>query len=199
MGCLYPWHGAPRGGIGATGRRKPETTVDAARTHSDSIRTCGRPGGARAPSTLVNRNVTIGRRRTSLRLEPAMWDALEGDLPARGDEPARTLRDDQRAAAAPSSLTAGDPRVHRQLLPGGGDRGGPRQHRPRRALQDPGPDRRAARATRPPSGATNRSRCRTWASVSGPPRRRWRRRGQLSMIAGLPRPRWALFFLASAG
>ena len=28
-------------------------------------------------STLVNRNVTIGRRRTSLRLEPAMWDALE--------------------------------------------------------------------------------------------------------------------------
>ena len=28
-------------------------------------------------STLVNRNVTIGRRRTSLRMEPAMWDALE--------------------------------------------------------------------------------------------------------------------------
>ncbi len=28
-------------------------------------------------STLVNRNVTVGGRRTSLRLEPAMWDALE--------------------------------------------------------------------------------------------------------------------------
>lgn len=27
-------------------------------------------------STLVNRNVFVGRRRTSLRLEPAMWDAL---------------------------------------------------------------------------------------------------------------------------
>jgi predicted DNA-binding ribbon-helix-helix protein len=27
-------------------------------------------------STLVNRNVTIQGRRTSLRLEPAMWDAL---------------------------------------------------------------------------------------------------------------------------
>lgn len=27
-------------------------------------------------STLVNRNVTIHGRRTSLRLEPAMWDAL---------------------------------------------------------------------------------------------------------------------------
>ena len=28
------------------------------------------------PSTLVNRNVSIGERRTSMRLEPAMWDAL---------------------------------------------------------------------------------------------------------------------------
>ena len=28
-------------------------------------------------STLVNRNVRIGGRRTSMRLEPAMWDALE--------------------------------------------------------------------------------------------------------------------------
>jgi predicted DNA-binding ribbon-helix-helix protein len=28
-------------------------------------------------STLVNRNVHIRSRRTSLRLEPAMWDALE--------------------------------------------------------------------------------------------------------------------------
>ena len=28
------------------------------------------------PSSLVNRNVFIGKRRTSLRLEPAMWDAL---------------------------------------------------------------------------------------------------------------------------
>lgn len=27
-------------------------------------------------STLVNRNVIVERRRTSLRLEPAMWDAL---------------------------------------------------------------------------------------------------------------------------
>ncbi len=28
-------------------------------------------------STLVNRNVTIEGRRTSLRLEPTMWDALD--------------------------------------------------------------------------------------------------------------------------
>ena len=30
-----------------------------------------------ADSTLVNRNVTVAGRRTSLRLEPAMWDAWE--------------------------------------------------------------------------------------------------------------------------
>ena len=30
----------------------------------------------RGPSTLINRNVFVGDRRTSLRLEPAMWDAL---------------------------------------------------------------------------------------------------------------------------
>ncbi len=37
------------------------------------------PSGAQggAASTLVNRNVFVGHRRTSLRLEPAMWDALE--------------------------------------------------------------------------------------------------------------------------
>ena len=30
----------------------------------------------RGTSTLVNRNVFIGRHRTSVRLEPVMWDAL---------------------------------------------------------------------------------------------------------------------------
>ncbi len=35
----------------------------------------GRPDGG--ASTLVNRNVRIGQRRTSLRLEPIMWDALD--------------------------------------------------------------------------------------------------------------------------
>jgi predicted DNA-binding ribbon-helix-helix protein len=32
--------------------------------------------GSRGASTLVNRNVFIAGRRTSLRLEPAMWDGL---------------------------------------------------------------------------------------------------------------------------
>ena len=31
----------------------------------------------RRDSTLLNRNIWVGRRRTSLRLEPAMWQALE--------------------------------------------------------------------------------------------------------------------------
>ena len=35
------------------------------------------PTPPRRDSTLVNRNVWIQRRRTSLRLEPAMWEALE--------------------------------------------------------------------------------------------------------------------------
>jgi predicted DNA-binding ribbon-helix-helix protein len=30
----------------------------------------------RRPSTLINRNVTVAGHRTSVRLEPAMWDAL---------------------------------------------------------------------------------------------------------------------------
>jgi predicted DNA-binding ribbon-helix-helix protein len=56
-------------------------------------------------STLVNRNVTVGGRRTSVRLEPAMWDALR-EIAARER---RTLHeiiteiDRQREA---SSLTA---------------------------------------------------------------------------------------------
>jgi predicted DNA-binding ribbon-helix-helix protein len=32
---------------------------------------------SRSASTLINRNVTVSGRRTSMRLEPAMWDALQ--------------------------------------------------------------------------------------------------------------------------
>ena len=35
-------------------------------------------------SSLINRNVTINGRRTSLRLEPAFWAALERLAAARG-------------------------------------------------------------------------------------------------------------------
>ncbi len=56
-------------------------------------------------SSLVNRNVTIGRRRTSLRLEPAMWDALE-EICRREEMNQHDLceRIDERRRA--SSLTA---------------------------------------------------------------------------------------------
>ncbi len=62
-------------------------------------------GAAPGASTLVNRNVTIGRRRTSLRLEPAMWDALE-EICRREDMSQHELCamiDERRRA---SSLTA---------------------------------------------------------------------------------------------
>ncbi len=35
------------------------------------------PKARTSTTTLVNRNVRIGQRRTSLRLDPASWDALE--------------------------------------------------------------------------------------------------------------------------
>ncbi len=44
-------------------------------TDSNQLDEGGSQGRGRS-STLVNRNVTIQDRRTSLRLEPAMWDAL---------------------------------------------------------------------------------------------------------------------------
>ena len=59
----------------------------------------------RTESTLVNRNVFVGRRRTSLRLEPAMWDAL-AEICRREDlnlHELCALIDERRRA---SSLTA---------------------------------------------------------------------------------------------
>lgn len=62
-------------------------------------------GAGRRGSTLINRNVFIGERRTSLRLEPAMWDAL-AEICRREDmslhEVCRQI-DERRQA---SSLTA---------------------------------------------------------------------------------------------
>jgi len=60
---------------------------------------------SKGASTLVNRNVFIGRRRTSLRLEPAMWDAL-AEICRREDMSLHeicALVDERRHA---SSLTA---------------------------------------------------------------------------------------------
>ncbi|MHA1599747.1 MAG: ribbon-helix-helix domain-containing protein [Alphaproteobacteria bacterium] len=67
----------------------------------------GRDGkqALRGTSTLVNRNVFVGDRRTSLRLEPAMWDAL-AEISRREDVTLHqlcALIDERRQA---SSLTA---------------------------------------------------------------------------------------------
>jgi predicted DNA-binding ribbon-helix-helix protein len=60
---------------------------------------------SRGASTLVNRNVFIAGRRTSLRLEPAMWDGL-AEIRRRENITLHALCDliDQRRQA--SSLTA---------------------------------------------------------------------------------------------
>jgi predicted DNA-binding ribbon-helix-helix protein len=45
---------------------------------NDHAKEFSKPGSGRssAASTLVSRNVVVDGKRTSLRLEPAMWDAL---------------------------------------------------------------------------------------------------------------------------
>ncbi len=59
----------------------------------------------RGPSTLVQRNIVLGAHRTTVRLEPAMWDAL-GEICQREDVSLNELCSriaDRRSA---SSLTA---------------------------------------------------------------------------------------------
>jgi predicted DNA-binding ribbon-helix-helix protein len=57
-------------------------------------------------STLVNRNVTVAGHRTSIRLEPAMWDALH-EVCRREGLSLHTLVTRIAARRAQSSLTAG--------------------------------------------------------------------------------------------
>lgn len=56
-------------------------------------------------STLVNRNVAIGGHRTSMRLEPAMWEALE-EIAAREGLTLSQLCERVDARRRESTLTA---------------------------------------------------------------------------------------------
>jgi len=56
-------------------------------------------------STLVNRNVTVGGRRTSMRLEPPMWEALQ-QVCSREGKPMNRLVTDIERQRVESSLTA---------------------------------------------------------------------------------------------
>lgn len=56
-------------------------------------------------STLVNRNVSVGQRRTSVRLEPAMWDAL-GEICRRENTTLHEVCEMVDARRRASSLTA---------------------------------------------------------------------------------------------
>lgn len=59
----------------------------------------------RCASTLINRNVTVGGRRTSMRLEPPMWDALQ-QVCSREGKPLNRLVTDIERQRVESSLTA---------------------------------------------------------------------------------------------
>ena len=56
-------------------------------------------------STLINRNVTVGGRRTSMRLEPPMWEALQ-QVCHREGKPLNRLVTDIERERVESSLTA---------------------------------------------------------------------------------------------
>jgi predicted DNA-binding ribbon-helix-helix protein len=56
-------------------------------------------------STLRSGNVTVGRRRTSIRLEPAMWQALR-EIGAREGKTMHALVTEIERGRAQSSLTA---------------------------------------------------------------------------------------------
>jgi predicted DNA-binding ribbon-helix-helix protein len=59
----------------------------------------------RSGSTLVNRNVTVNGRRTSMRLEPAMWDALQQICRREGKKLTELVTEIDRSRQE-SSLTA---------------------------------------------------------------------------------------------
>ena len=73
-------------------------------THSIQPDEGGSQGRGRS-STLVNRNVTIQDRRTSLRLEPAMWDALH-EIAQRESTSVHDLCTRVELARQESTLTA---------------------------------------------------------------------------------------------
>jgi len=64
---------------------------------------------ADAASTLVNRNVTVAGHRTSIRLEPAMWQALH-ELCARENvslhDAVSTIAEGREASSLTSSIRA---------------------------------------------------------------------------------------------
>lgn len=64
-----------------------------------------RQGARPAGSTLVNRNIIVGGRRTSVRLEPAMWDSLR-EIAAREQRTLHQLVTDIDSHREASSLTA---------------------------------------------------------------------------------------------
>src|ERR1700760_4431918 len=78
----------------------------ASRSGPPSLQSCDGDFAERpAASTLVNRNITVVGRRTSVRLEPAMWDALE-EICLREGKSMNQLATEICRGRSESSLTA---------------------------------------------------------------------------------------------
>ena len=80
------------------------------RHHATQPSTPGQPAAPQprkpgAGSTLINRNVTVAGHRTSIRLEPAMWEALR-QICEREHKPCNELVTEIDRQRVESSLTA---------------------------------------------------------------------------------------------
>jgi len=78
---------------------------------TNALESCPRSASSRrAASTLVSRNLTVAGHRTSIRLEPAMWEALS-ELCAREHQTINAIATEIGRGRSESSLTAAI-RVH---------------------------------------------------------------------------------------
>ncbi len=71
-------HANTRFGSGQYELDTQSSALDGSRVVSIAHEQHGRPQGrtSSGPSTLVKRNIVVGSRRTTVRLEPTIWDAL---------------------------------------------------------------------------------------------------------------------------
>lgn len=85
------------------------STVQTLETQDTSLLAIDAPGSRLAllpRSTLINRNIMVGGRRTSVRLEPEMWSALL-DIARREDQTIHLLATQVASCKKPeTSLTA---------------------------------------------------------------------------------------------
>lgn len=100
-------HANTRFGLGRYELDTQSSALDGSRVISIAREQHGRPQGrtSSGPSTLVQRNIAVGSRRTTVRLEPAIWDAL-CEICKREDASVNALCSRIAERRSASSLTA---------------------------------------------------------------------------------------------